>query len=59
MNTYKMITVLGITDRPPVTFTTEMMTEAEVHPNETLHTLLKGHISILQNELETLEKVIK
>jgi len=54
-----MITVLGITDKPPVTFTTEMMTEAEVHPNETLHTLLKGHIAILQNELETLEKVIK
>lgn len=59
MNTYKMITVLGVTDKPPVTFTTELMTDGEPPPNETLHSLLKGHIAILQNELETLEKVIK
>ena len=59
MNTYKMVTVLGITDRPPITFTTELSSEAEPNPNTTLHSLLKGHISILQNELETLEKVIK
>jgi hypothetical protein len=58
MNICKMHTVVEITDRPPISYTTELSSEGPTI-NETLHSLLKGHISILQNELETLEKVIK
>lgn len=54
-----MTTILTIPDKPSITFTTELSTEAEPPVNVTIHSLLKGHISVLQNELETLEKVIK
>lgn len=59
MTTYKMTTTLEVSERPPIIFNTELTTAGEPPPNETLHSMLKGHIAILRNELETLERAIK
>lgn len=58
MYIYKITTTVEIPEEPPMIFTTSSEGETKV-PGNTIYALLKGHIALLQTELEQLEKVIK